>query len=297
MEIAGVVDLSCFGVQHKSVTCQNSFIAELTSDRCDELRKQENDMAKFRFGPKTKKARVRLGMSQAELGGKLEPPVAQTTISNWENEVLQPSRRQKYQIQNILGQNTTENGTRSDSGLEEEYFTEAPSAIGVWLNRERLARKLSVPELAAKSGLSPLSIYNIESGRSQNPQKTTVRKLEQALQQKLSTEAKEEASEEANIAGVGEWYNFEPNRQEDWPTAAGIYVLYDISDRPIYVGQGQRISTRLRDHHQKFWFRPPIVQNAAYVIIDDKLLREQIERVLIKFLKSNAVLNQQNVDR
>jgi hypothetical protein len=26
-------------------------------------------------------------------------------------------------------------------------------------------------------------------------------------------------------------------------------------------------------------------------------LREQIEKVLIKFLKSNAVLNQQNVDR
>ncbi len=71
----------------------------------------------------------------------------------------------------------------------------------------------------------------------------------------------------------------------------------DISDRPIYVGQGQRIATRLRDHHEKFWFRPPIVQNAAYVGIDNKLLREQIERVLIKFLKSNAVLNQQNVDR
>jgi hypothetical protein len=70
-----------------------------------------------------------------------------------------------------------------------------------------------------------------------------------------------------------------------------------ISDRPIYVGQGQKISARLRDHVEKFWFRPPIVQNAAFVGIDNKELREQIEKVLIKFLKSNAVLNQQNVDR
>ena len=43
--------------------------------------------------------------------------------------------------------------------------------------------------------------------------------------------------------------------------------------------------------------RPPIVQNAAYVGISNKALREQVEKVLIKFLKSNAVLNKQNVDR
>ncbi|MDQ2764445.1 MAG: GIY-YIG nuclease family protein [Pseudomonadota bacterium] len=96
---------------------------------------------------------------------------------------------------------------------------------------------------------------------------------------------------------MGEWFNFDPQSYADWPNAAGIYVLYDISDRPIYVGQGQQISVRLRDHRDKFWFRRPIVQNAAYLGIDNKQLREQIEKILIKFLKSNAVLNQQNVDR
>jgi hypothetical protein len=103
--------------------------------------------------------------------------------------------------------------------------------------------------------------------------------------------------DEATIEGVGEWFNFDPHDQALWPVVAGIYVLYDISDRPLYVGQGQNISSRLRDHYQKFWYRPPIVQNAAYVGIDKEKLRKQIEKVLIKFLKSNAVLNQQNVDR
>jgi transcriptional regulator with XRE-family HTH domain len=180
---------------------------------------------------------------------------------------------------------------------EKEEAIEAPSAIGAWLNRHRLERNFSVPELASKAGLSALAIYNIESGRSQNPQRTTVAKLEKALNRKLSSEAKQEAKDEATIEGVGEWFNFDPSSQADWPDAAGVYVLYDISDRPIYVGQGQKISSRLRDHHEKFWFRPPIVQNAAYVGIGNKGLREQIEKVLIKFLKSNAVLNQQNVDR
>lgn len=254
-------------------------------------------MANLRFGPKIKKARVRLGIAQGELGRKLLPPVSQALVSQWENEVAYPSQEQKQQIQKILGQSNTESRTEDYNDLHEDDLIEGPSAIGVWLNKERLAKKLSVPELATNSSLSRIAIYNIESGRSQNPQRATIDKLEKALGKKLSVEAKEEAKEEATIEGVGEWFNFDPNSRVEWPNVAGIYVLYDISDRPIYVGQGQKISIRLQDHQEKFWFRPPIVQNAAYVGIDNKLLRERIERVLIKFLKSNAVLNQQNVDR
>jgi ribosome-binding protein aMBF1 (putative translation factor) len=255
-------------------------------------------MARPRFGPSVKKARVRLGMTQTELGKKLEPSVGPATISLWENENSIPSDEQKSQIKRWLGQSSIEPEAKNHKEtVDKEDVVEAPSAIGAWLNKSRLARGFSVPELAAKSGLSSVSLYNIESGRSQNPQRATIEKLEKALNLKLSTEAKEEAKEEATIDGVGEWFNFNPNSQSEWPKAAGIYVLYDISDRPIYVGQGRNIFARLRDHYEKFWFKPPIVQNAAYVGIDNRQLREQIERVLIKFLKSNAVLNQQNVDR
>lgn len=256
-------------------------------------------MPRPRFGPSIKKSRVRLGMTQTELGGKLDPQVSPTTISQWENENHVPSDVYKAQLRLILGRNSNGGEAKGPPATEEEDEEPvgAPSTIGVWLNRHRLEQKLSVPELAAKAGLSPVALYNIESGRSQNPQRATVSKLEAALGHQLSPEARKEAKSEATIEGVGEWFNFDPNSQADWPSVAGIYVLYDISDRPIYVGQGQKISSRLRDHHEKFWFRPPIVQNAAYVGIDNKDLREQIERVLIKFLKSNAVLNQQNVDR
>jgi hypothetical protein len=99
------------------------------------------------------------------------------------------------------------------------------------------------------------------------------------------------------LSGVGELIDFDPHNPGEHPTIGGIYVLYDISERPLYVGQGKSIDKRIRDHHDKFWFRSPIVESALYVQIDDKKLRESVEAVLIKFLKSNAVINKKLVDR
>jgi hypothetical protein len=39
------------------------------------------------------------------------------------------------------------------------------------------------------------------------------------------------------------------------------------------------------------------VENAEYVRIEDETLRKQLEETLIKFLRRNAVLNKQLVDR
>jgi len=64
------------------------------------------------------------------------------------------------------------------------------------------------------------------------------------------------------------------------------------------VGQSRDIRRRIRtDHLEKFWYRRPIVEKASYVRVADVRLRDQLERTLIKFLKSNAVLNKQQVDR
>ncbi len=74
-------------------------------------------------------------------------------------------------------------------------------------------------------------------------------------------------------------------------------MFYDVSDRPVYVGKAKNIKIRVSSHEEKFWFKYPIVSHAAYVEIKDEQLRHQVEQVLIKFLKSNAVINKQSVDR
>jgi len=91
--------------------------------------------------------------------------------------------------------------------------------------------------------------------------------------------------------------DFDPHDDDDLPEVAGIYVFYDVSDRPVYVGKAQNIAKRVGDHSEKFWFKYPIVSHAAYIEIVDKELRHQVEQILIGFLKSNAVINKQSVTR
>lgn len=185
-----------------------------------------------------------------------------------------------------------------DIGYGEHLFRRTAEAGSCsWLTKTRLEKNISVPELAASAGVSPQAVYNIESGRILNPRQETIRRLERALGKEIPKEAKEEIREEAKIEGVGELIDFDPHSDNDLPAVAGIYVLYDISERPIYVGQGADIRSRIRSHRDKFWFKQPIVHTAAYVKIEEKSLREKVETLLIRFLKSNAVINKQNVER
>lgn len=57
------------------------------------------------------------------------------------------------------------------------------------------------------------------------------------------------------------------------------------------------IADRIRDHEDRFWFKRPIVERASYIPVKDDKLRRQIETILIKFLKSNAIINKQGVER
>jgi len=100
-----------------------------------------------------------------------------------------------------------------------------------------------------------------------------------------------------DLLNIGDLLEFDPHDPSRYPRVGGIYVLYDIADRPLYVGQGRAIDKRVRNHFEKFWFKPPIVETASYVRVENQTLRERIEAVLIRFLKSNAIINKRFVDR
>jgi transcriptional regulator with XRE-family HTH domain len=140
------------------------------------------------------------------------------------------------------------------------------------------------------------AIYNIESGKSLNPQKETRKRLAHALDTPIPSDVAKEAEEAQDIQGLGSLTDFDPYDEKELPSVAGIYVFYDVSDRPVYVGKAAIIASRVKEHKDKFWFRPPIVSYAAYVPVSDGKVRHQIEQVLIKFLKSNALINIQGVE-
>jgi hypothetical protein len=66
----------------------------------------------------------------------------------------------------------------------------------------------------------------------------------------------------------------------------------------LYVGESGNIRDRIRrEYVDAFWFRPKLVASASYVRIENEPLRKQIERTMIKFLKSNAIFNMHHVER
>lgn len=185
----------------------------------------------------------------------------------------------------------------TDFSVGGEGNLDASSVLSAWLSKARQNRAMTVAQLAERSGLSIPTIYNIEAGKAENPRERTIRSLEKALGKEFEAEFQASLKRASTIEGLGEFQDFEPHDENDWPTEPGIYVFYDISDRPVYVGMGDNIATRIRDHRDRFWFKRPIVERAAYVPVEDKSLRRQVETVLIKFLKSNAIINKQQVER
>jgi transcriptional regulator with XRE-family HTH domain len=151
--------------------------------------------------------------------------------------------------------------------------------------------------LASLAGISPLAIYLLETGRTQNPQERTRNQLVAALDQEPPADAVAATEEAAEIEGVGRLTDFDPHDVDHLPQGPGVYVFYDVSQRPIYVGESQDMARRIATHRDRFWFRSPIVESGSFISIHDDALRRQVEQVLIRFLKSNAVINRQHVQR
>jgi transcriptional regulator with XRE-family HTH domain len=243
-------------------------------------------MTKQKFGKAIRDARNDNALTQRDLAAKLG--VGRTKVFNWETGKREPDEKEKAKLQSILGANFLVAG-RDDAN--------ASSVLSEWLSRVRQEKKMTVAELAEESGLSAQTIYDIEAGKAQNPRQRTIRLLEKAVGKKFEDEFQKSLKEASTIEGLGEFQDFEPFDEPDWPEEPGIYVFYDISDRPVYVGMSENIARRIADHRTRFWFKAPIVQRAAYVPIKGEKLRRQVETILIKFLKSNAIINKYQVER
>lgn len=238
-------------------------------------------------GDAIRAARKQNALTQKELADKLG--LTQATVSNWETGKLEPDSTAQQKLKSILGDGIFSDGARAVAG--------EASVLAAWLSKVRQEKGLTVAQLAEKSNLSLPTIYNIEAGRAQNPRPRTIERLEKALSKKLESEFQDEVKRASTIEGVGEFQDFDPHDNSDWPTEPGVYVFYDISERPVYVGMANNIASRIKGHEDRFWYKRPFVETASYIPVGDNKLRKQIETILIKFLKSNAIMNKQGVER
>ena len=203
------------------------------------------------------------------------------------DDIISPSPYRKQKARN--DNNTTIPSQNQDS-------------FGTWLETALIQRGMSQTTLARLSGVSTSSIGKIIRGEIRNPRKSTRAMIEGALGRDLDESIENAITEEVTIDGLGEFSDFDPHSDTTlWPEGGGVYVFYDISQRPIYVGQSGDIQRRLKDYiegtRRPWWFMKPIVESASFIPVEDADLRKQLEKVMILFLKSNAVLNKTFVRR
>lgn len=241
-------------------------------------------------GPLLREARLSEEWSRAQLADRLG--VSYPSVRNWEEGTNSPMGANFDAIINLFGQERF-------MAPDQDQISVENHALGNWIRHRREELQMSRQELVDRARISYPTLLNLETGRTVNPQQRTLERIEQALGQEVPDAVDEEMAEAAEVGvDVGVFTDFDPHAWDDLPDVPGVYVFYDVSDRPIYVGKSDKISGRIKNGHwEKFWYRPPIVYQAAFVRIDDPRLRDQIERVMIRFLKSNAVINKQLVAR
>ena len=180
--------------------------------------------------------------------------------------------------------------------------TSGPGHFGNWLQSALMERGMTQTALASASGISADSIGKIVRGQIRNPRDVTREAIQRALGQTPTIEVTDAIMEEINIEGLGEFSDFDPHSDSDlWPEGGGVYVFYDISQRPVYVGQSVNVKRRLKQYtegtRRPWWFAKPIVESASFIPVEDEPTRKQLEKIMITFLKSNAVLNKTYVRR
>lgn len=226
--------------------------------------------------------RKKVGISQVQLADKLG--VSQPQISYWETGSGVPS----YDVLQRLS-------TIFKVDLDEKTLGVSPP-LGEWLRKKREKLELTREELAEKAGISALTIYFIENGKTESPQQATISGLEKALGKlpsNLSMEVeKERAFEDLEFLGpfpVDEWKEIVKE-----PKLPAIYVFYDQVKRPVRIGETEDLRRRLNEYAQNYWwFRPPTVETFAYVAVNDAKFRRRAEKVMIKLVGEHAIFNTQ----
>ena len=179
----------------------------------------------------------------------------------------------------------------------EERLEQPEQLFGDWLRTEMDKKDITIQQLANKTTLSYQAIWNIVKGNTRYPQASTRQQLSSALELSVPAEIEQTIETESSVSGYV-WTDFSPYDLQTIPEMAGVYVFYDITDRPVYVGRSySNVRERVRDHQTRFWFKQPLVMRGSFLAVPDQEMCNKIETILIKFLGTHALLNFKGVVR
>lgn len=180
---------------------------------------------------------------------------------------------------------------------EVDQDIEGEGSFGRWLQSELTRQNITITDLASKTGLTYVGIWNIVRGNTRWPREATRERISQALNSAVPSEVETEITTQSSVSGYT-WTDFSPYDLQTIPELGGIYVFYDITDRPVYVGKSNgNVRGRVQDHQTRFWFKQPLVMRGSFLAVADHEMCDKIEMILIKFLGNHALLNFKGVRR
>jgi transcriptional regulator with XRE-family HTH domain len=215
--------------------------------------------------------------------------ISQGYVAQIETETVNASPRIAEKILRMAGKSRTEIDSIQETDTEEEVN------FGDWVEEQRSKRGLSRRSPADKAGISYLALYFIETGQTQSPRENTVNAIKRVigeLPKGMQTEVVESAE-----GGFGKFQG--PFSIKEWEEEVdggtpGVYIFYDILMRPVYIGQSKDIRKRILDHDREFWFKSPMVDKIAYLVVKDEAIRLKLEAAMIKLVGENAIFNSQH---
>ncbi|WP_082473299.1 hypothetical protein [Methylobacterium sp. Leaf85] len=161
-----------------------------------------------------------------------------------------------------------------------------------WLKGNMHKQKVLIPELVARTGISCAGIWNIVNFKNQSPRNETRAKLAQALNEFIPAEVEIQIERKAVAVFGLSWLDFTPSDLQVIPQAGGLYIIYDTTDRLVYVGMSKaNIRARVKYPQTRFLFKQPLIMRGAFLRIHDPELCLKIETILIKFLGEHALLD------
>lgn len=165
------------------------------------------------------------------------------------------------------------------------------SQFGSWLGDSMSQKSMSASQVARLAECDPGTVRNIVSGKIKTPSTQMIERISKAISETIPVDVLKEINAESMIDVPGDFIEFNPFDDSSVPERGGVYVLYGPTDSVLYVGKSKNARTRIRSHREKKWFVEPIVKFGMFFNAEEDDERDKLERILIKFLRSNAWLN------
>jgi transcriptional regulator with XRE-family HTH domain len=205
------------------------------------------------------------------------------------NAIKTPSEEMKNKIHQAIERLSS---SKTEQYPKIETVSTNADDFSDWLNQEIIRKGISKNQLAKNAGCHPTTITNIISGRIQTPSKDMISKISNALNIQVPENVTDKVNQSSTFDGkTNIWTDFNPFDIESVPKQPGVYALFGPTDVVLYVGQSKNVNGRIKQHSEKKWFIPEVIDTGLCFFEEDKILRNNLEKILITFLKSNAWLN------